>query len=140
MEPPRDERQASGQRQRPVTPGEDKVSSPASGSFHISTIPTTWGRKRRYLGSIPPGKVWKLQPNWLIVYWLRLKEPVRDERWLSGQRRSPATHGQDKFPSPNHKTFHVSKPLITWRRKRESPASIPSRTVWNPKPHWRVAD
>jgi len=61
MEPAYGESFPSDQRRSPAAPGEDKVSTPEKRSFLISTTPTTLGRKRRSLGSIAPGTVWKPQ-------------------------------------------------------------------------------
>ena len=98
----------SGRRRGPATHGEDMVSSTGQKPFNLSTTPTTRGRKRRSLGSMPPRKVWKLQPNWRIANWLRLMEPACGESCLSGQRRGPAAPGEDRISSPDQKSFHIS--------------------------------
>ena len=46
-----------GSHLRPAHPGDDIFPSPGQKYFHISTTPTTRGRKRRLPGSIPPRKV-----------------------------------------------------------------------------------
>ena len=52
-------------------------------------------------GSIPPRRVWKPQPHWVIADWLELiMEPARGESFPSGQRRGPATPGEDRLPIP----------------------------------------
>ena len=79
MEPARGESCLSGQRRGPATPGEDKLPSPGQKSFHISTTPTTRGRKRRSPGSMTPRKVWKPQPTWLVANWLGLR-PTTEPR------------------------------------------------------------
>ena len=79
-----------GQSRVPAAPGEDKFPSPGQKSFHASTNPAIRGGKRRSPGSIPPHRVWKLQPHWVIADWLGLMEPARGESCPSGQRRSPA--------------------------------------------------
>ena len=140
MQPARAESCPAGQRRGPATPGEDKLPSPDQYFFHISTTPTTQGQKRRSPGSMPPRKVWKPQPNWLVADWLRLMEPARRESCLSEQRRGPATPGEDRVSSPELKSFHVSTTQTTWGRKRGSPGPILPRTVLKPKPHWPVAD
>ena len=56
---------------------------------------------------MPPHKVWKPQLNWLVADWLGLMEPARGESCLSGQRRGPAAPVEDKFPSPDQKSFHI---------------------------------
>ena len=109
-------------------------------SFHISTTPTTRGRKRRSPGSIPLRRVWKPQPNWMIADWMRLMEPARGERCPSSQRRGLAVPREDEFPSPGQKSFHMSTPPKTRGRKRRSPGSIPPRRVRRPHPHWVIAD
>ena len=86
MEPMHGKSCLSGQRRDPAIPGEDKESSPDQKSFHISTNPMTWGRKRRSPRSIPPRTVWKLEPHGPVVDWLGLMEPARGESCLSGQR------------------------------------------------------
>ena len=63
MEPARGKSCSSGQRRGRATHGGDKVPSPDQKPFHISVTPTTWGRKRRSPGSIPPHTVWKPQPR-----------------------------------------------------------------------------
>ncbi|CAM9543190.1 unnamed protein product, partial [Laminaria digitata] len=57
MEPARIESCPSGQRRGSAAPGDDKVPSPGQESFHTSPVSTTWGRKRRSPGSIPPRTV-----------------------------------------------------------------------------------
>ena len=66
-------------------------------------------------------------------------EPARGESCPSGQRRGPAEPTEDRFPSPDHKSFHTSTTSRTRGRKRRSPGSIPHRRVWKPRPHWLVA-
>ena len=97
-----------GQRRGPAAPGEDNFTSPGEKSFHISTTPTTRGRKRRSSGPVPPRKVWKPEPIWLVADWLRLIEPVPDESCLSGQRRGPAAPGEDMVLFLDQKSFHIS--------------------------------
>ena len=60
----------SGQRRGLAAPRKDKFPSPGQKSFHITTTPTTRGRQRRSPGSIPPGRGWTPQPNWLVADWL----------------------------------------------------------------------
>ena len=53
------------------------LSSPDEKSFSIVKSPTSWGRKRRLSGSIPPRTVWKPQPHWLVaVSWSLRAERV----------------------------------------------------------------
>ena len=99
MEPASGESCPPGRRRRPAAPGEDTVLSPDEKSLHTPTTPTTQGRKQRSPESIPPLTVLKTQPHWLIADWLGLMEPARGESSPSGQRRSPAAPGEDKFPS-----------------------------------------
>ena len=63
MEPARGESCPSNKRRGLAALGEDWISSPDQKSFHISTIPTTRGRKQRSPGSILPRTVWKPQPH-----------------------------------------------------------------------------
>ena len=67
MEPARGEICPSGQHRVTAAPGEDKVSSPGHKFLLISATPTTRGRKRRSLGSIPSRTVWKPQFHWLVA-------------------------------------------------------------------------
>ena len=140
MEPARGESCLSGQRRGPAAPGEDRLSSPEYKSFTISTAPTTRGRKRRSPGSIPPRRVWKPQPHWLVADWMGLMEPARGESCSSGQRRGLAAPREAMFPSPDQKSFHISPTPTPRGQKRTSPGSIPLRTVWKPQPHLMVAD
>ena len=140
MEPARGESYTSGQRQRPAAPGEDKVLSPDDNSLHTSTTPTTWGRKQRSARSIPPRRVWKPQPHWLVADWLRLMEPARGESCPSGQRRGPATLGMDGVSSSDYESFHISTNPTTQGRKRRSLGSMSPPKVWKPKPNQLVAD
>ena len=101
--PARGESCPSGQRRGPAAPGDDNFPSPGHESFHIYTIPTTWGRQRVSLGSILPRTMWKPQPHWLVADWLGLMEPAGGEGCPSGQGRGCAAHGEVKVPSPDHK-------------------------------------
>ena len=140
MEPARGERCPSGQRRGPAAPEEDNLPSPGQSSFHTSTTPTIRGRNRRSPGSIPPLRVWKPQPNWLVADWLRLMEPARGESCPSCLRRRLTAPGEDNFPSPVQKSFRTSTTPTIWGRKRRSPGSIPPRRVWEPQPNWLVAN
>ena len=140
MEPASGESCPPGRRRRPAAPGEDTVLSPDEKSLHTPTTPTTQGRKQRSPESIPPLTVLKTQPHWLIADWLGLMEPARGESSPSGQRRSPAAPGEDKFPSPGQKSFRISTTPKRRGRKRRSPRSILPRRVWKPQPHWVIAD
>ena len=81
--------------------------------------------------------VWKLQPDWLISDWLGFMEPARGESCPAGQRRGPATPGEDYDPLPDEKHFDISTTPSNWERKRRSPGSIPLRTAWKPQPQNR---
>ena len=134
MEPACGESCLSGQRRGPAAPREDNILSPDENSLHVSTTPTTRGRKQRSPRSRPPRKRWKPQPHWVIADWLGLTVPARGESCPSDQRRGPAAPGEDNFPSPNMKSFHISTTSLTRERKRRSPGSIPPRKVWKPQP------
>ena len=82
-------------------------SHPRMKNTSISLQTPTRGRKRRSPGSIPPRKVWKPQPNWLVANWLRLMESARGEGCPSGQRRGPAAPGEDGVLSPDLKSLHI---------------------------------
>ena len=95
MEPARGESCPSGQRRGPAAPEEDRFLSPHQKSLHISTTsttPTTRGRQGRSPGSIPPRRVWKPQPHWVVADWLRLMEPARGKSCPSGQRVEVPPH------------------------------------------------
>ena len=51
-----------------------------------------------------------------------------------------AASGEDRFPSPDHKSFHTSTNPTNRGKKRWSPGSIPGRTVCKPLTHWLIAD
>ena len=51
-----------------------------------------------------------------------------------------AAPGEDKAASPDHKSFHTSTTPTNRRRKRWPPGLIPPSTLWNPLPHWLIAD
>ena len=108
MELARGESCTSGQRRGPAAPREDNVLSPDEKSFHTSTTPTTRGRKQRSPGTIPPRKVWKPQPHWVIADWPGLMEPACGESCPSGQRRGPVPPGDDEFPSPDQKSIQTT--------------------------------
>ena len=139
INPARGESCPSGQRQGSAAPGEDMVSPTDHKSFHISTTPTTWGRKRRSPGAIPPRTVWKPQPHRLVTDWLGLIEPARGESCPSGQRRGRRTReGLGLIPGLEILTYlYNSNNLGT---EAEIPRVIPPRTVWKPQPHLLVAD
>ena len=110
----------------PAHPREDRFPSPIWRSFHTSTTQVTRGRKHRSTGLIPPRRVWKPQPNWLVVDWLRLMEPEHPR--------------EDRFPSPHCKSFHTFITQTTRGRKRRSTGLTPPRRVWKPQPNWLVVD
>ena len=91
-------------------------------------------------GSMPLHTVWKPQPHGLVVDWLGLMEPARGESCPSGPRRGPAAHGEDRVPSPDHRSFHISTTSRTRGRKRRPVGSIPPSTVWKHQPRWLNAD
>ena len=45
----------------------------------------------------------------------------------------PAPPGEDKIPSPDHKSFHTSTTTTNPGRKRWSPESMTPRTIWKPQ-------
>ena len=98
MEPARGDKCPSGQRRDSAASGQDKFPSTAQKSFHIPTTPT---REENAFRSKEPRRVRNSQPHWVIVDWLGLMEPARGESCPSGQRRGPATPGEDGFPSPD---------------------------------------
>ena len=122
-----------------ATPG-GKGPIPASEFFHISTTPTTRGRKQCFPRSIPPRTVWKPQSCWLVADWLELVEPARGESCPSRQRRGPAAPEEDNVSSPDQKSFHHSTPSTARSRKRRSHGSLSPRTVCKPQHHWLIAD
>ena len=125
MEPARGESYPPGQRRSPAAPGEDSVQSPDQKSLLISTTPTTRGRKRRSLGSIPPRRVWKTQLHWLIDNWLELMEPASGDSCPSDPRRDRAVHGEVEVPSPDQRSFHISTTSTTRGRIIDPPGRYP---------------
>ena len=57
-----------------------------------------------------------------------------------GSYINPWHPGEDKFPSPGQKSFHISKTPTTRGRKRTLPGSIPRRRMWKPQPNWLAAN
>ena len=135
MELLRGESCPSGERRGPTATEEDKFPCPGQKPLLISSTPTTRGRKRTATGCLPPHRLCNPQPNLLVADWLRLKQPARGDSCLSGQRRGPATPGEDRVSSPEQKFFHTSTNPTTGGHKRRSPASIPPHRVWKPQPH-----
>ena len=109
-------------------------------SFHISTTRSTPGQKGRSPGSIPPNRVWKPQPHWVMDDWIGPMGLARGERCPPGQRRGPDAHGEDNFPSPDQTFFGIFTIRATRGGKRRTPGSIPVHRVWTPQPHWVIAD
>ena len=66
-------------------------------------------------------------------------ELVRGESRPSGQRRDPATTGENDFSPPDLRSFHVSTTPAHRGQKNRSPGSIPLRTVCNPQLDWLAA-
>ena len=79
--------------------------------IHISATSTTREQRRRLLGSLPPRRVWKLQPRWLVA--VSKRDPAQ-RGYTSGQLRSPAAPGEDRLSSPDKKCFYVC--TITYPR------------------------
>ena len=67
MEPECRERCPFGQRRGPTAPGDDTTSYAYKKIIHISAPSTTWEQRRRFPGSIPPRRVWKPHPHWLVA-------------------------------------------------------------------------
>ena len=66
---------------------------------------------------------------------------ARGESCPSGKRHGSAAFAEDDTPSSNPKSFHDSTTTPTNReQKRWSLGSIPPGAVWNPQPHWLIAD
>ena len=82
----------------------------------------------------------EIPPHQLVADWLALMEPARGKSCPSGERRGPAAPGEDNFPSPDQKSFHLPTNPTTRGRKQISPGSVPPRRIWNPQPHGVVAD
>ena len=126
----------------PAHPREDRFPSPIWRYFHTSTTQVTRGRKHRSTGLIPPRRVWKPQPNWLVVDWLRLMKPARGGSYTSGQRQRPAAPGEDKILSPGGIIFYfwmrnLSIPLQhqqPWDVNRDRPGRYRPARCGNPKP------
>ena len=86
----------SGSKIKPAPPGDDRVPPPDQKSLHTSRTPTTRGRKRRFPGSIPPRRVWKPQPHWVIADWLGI---VESQRCLLYTSPSPRDLSTSRMPS-----------------------------------------
>ena len=140
MAPARREDCVSGQRRGPATPGEDSFPSPGQKSFNISPTLTTPSRNRNTVGSIPLRRVWKPQSLCPIADWLGLIMPPRGEGFPSDLGRGPVAPGQNYFPSPGKKFFHISTPPTTRSREEKYPGSILPRRVFKPQSHWPIAD
>ena len=129
-----------GPRGGPAALGEDMFPSADRKSFHISTTRSTPGQKGRSPGSIPPNRVWKPQPHWVMDDWIGPMGLARGERCPPGQRRGPDAPGEDNFPSPDQTFFGIFTIRATRGGKRRTPGSIPVHRVWTPQPHWVIAD
>ena len=89
---------------------------------------------------MPPLRVWKPKPHWLVADWLRLMESACAESCPCGQCQRPAEPGDEKCFSPDDKSFHTPTTSTTRGRKRRTSGSIPPHTVWKPQPYWVIAD
>ena len=58
----------------------------------------------------------------------------------SMSQQHPGKMEDDRFPSPDDKSFHESATPTQQGRKRWSSGSIPPRTAWKPQLHWLIAD
>ena len=74
--------------------------------------------------------------HWLISWGPRSQSGARV--YLEPTPKSRRTR-EEKLPSPDQKSFHISTTRTTPGRKRRSPGSIPPRRVWKPQPN-RVMD
>ena len=63
-----------------------------------------------------------------------LIEPRRDKGLLSGQYRGLTAPGDDKVPSPHHKSLRTSSTPKLWRRKRTSPGRYRCANCVKPNP------
>ena len=67
MEPLRGESCPSGECRGPAAPEEDKFPCPGQKPLHISSTPTTRGRKRRSTGCLPPHRLCNPETNLLVA-------------------------------------------------------------------------
>ena len=123
----------------PLHTGEDTFLSLDQKFAHISTTPTTRGRKRTFPGSILSRSVWRPQSHLVIADCPGLMDPTRGECCPSVQRRGPAAHGEDKVPSPGGKFAHIYNPKILGT-KTTSPRSKQPRNMCKPQSRWAIAD
>ena len=101
MEPARGESCHYGQRRRPAVLREDQVLSSDDKSLHFHYNSNNPGTKKEIarVDTAPQGV--EPQPQGVIADWLGLMEPALGESCPSGQRRGPATPGEDKVSSPD---------------------------------------
>ena len=141
MEPAGGEGCPSGKSRGHAAPGEDKFPSSGQKSFHISTTPSNRGRKCRSPGSMPPRKVWIPQPNWMFANWLRLMEPARGESApLANVEVSPYRGRIWSYPRNRNPFISLQLTPLSFGQPLRSPGLVLPRTMWNPQPHWLVAD
>ena len=80
----------------------------------------------------------KPQCHWPIDDWLGLLDPPRGEDCVSGERRGPTAPGEDNFPSPGQKSFHISTSPNTRRRKPDLSGRYRPARCGNPSPTGRL--
>ena len=97
---------------------------PGSEIIPENSIPTPPGTKTAILPTIPPLTVWEPYPHRLVIHRLGFMEPARGGSCPSGQCRGLASSGDDKSPSPDHKSFHKYAIPTPRGRKRLSLGSV----------------
>ena len=100
MEAERGESCPPGQCQGPAAPGEDTYPSPYHKSVHTYLYNSNNPEKKPQIPGVDTSPQGVEIPNpWVIAGWMGLMEAARGESCPLGQRRGPATPGEDKFLS-----------------------------------------
>ena len=129
MKPARDESCPSEHLGGSAAPGDDIVSSSDEKSFQTSTTSTTQEKRGDTPGQYRSAWCGNPNPHCLVANWMGLMEPARGENCPLRQRQGNAAPGEDKFPSPDEKSFQISTAFNNPGTKRRSPGSIPPRAV-----------
>ena len=138
LEPSRGEGCRAGKRRGPASPGDNTFLSPCQTPIHISTTPTTRGRKRRSPGSVPPRKVWKPQFHWPIADWLRFLELSAAKIAFRANAAVPP-HLERISPHPQVRNHPISQQLQQPEAaKKNLPGRYRSEGYGNPSPTGRL--
>ena len=118
-----------GSRITPASPGDDKFPSPDKN-------PSIYLQRRQ------PGDENGHPPGPTTPHGMETPvSPIGRSLIGLGSNIEPAHPGEDRFPSPDRKSFHTSTNPTTLGRKRSSlGGSTPPRTVWKLQPQQPIAD